>query len=97
MLLWGASLGFFIKTSVNRSLRVPLASSPWQYITYMAGFGAFFHYFDWARRVALETTCENEEIYDHQRKKIILDTIAAGDEFMNEEMLNEIGIKQHRL
>jgi len=97
MFIWGASLGFILRATTNRSMRKPFTNTPWKYVTSSLGLGSIFHFVDWTRRVNLETNCINEEIMDHQKQKIFLDTIAVGEEFSDEKLVEELAVKAHRL
>jgi len=64
-LFWlGASSSFFIKLIANHTRGRPLHYRPWEYPFMMAIGGVAFMYYDWYRRLCLESVCELEDKLD---------------------------------
>jgi len=64
-LFWlGASSSFFIKLISNHTRGKPLHYRPWEYPLMMSIGGVTFMYYDWYRRLILESVCELEDLKD---------------------------------
>lgn len=64
-LFWlGASSSFFIKLISNHTRGKPLHYRPWEYPIMMFVGGVAFMYYDWYRRLLLESVCEMEDLSD---------------------------------
>ena len=59
--LYGAAVGTFFNIILRKQIWEPLSARPFSYLTYGFGFGLFFKYFDYHRRLAVEQVLISED------------------------------------
>ena len=84
MALTGASAGFMVKYYSSSLFYESALSKPWKYPKYMLIGAVLFSFYDYQRRVWLETLLKAEEKTVRTRRYQQLENIALGEELLGE-------------